>query len=189
MRGAVEAMLLATTRSVRAGTGQEEAFGALDTALRPRLIRYFSSASFSPDDAEDLTQKTLIRVFRGIGSVRREDRLLAWLFAVARNVRNTAFEHRPPRAVPLDAVPEPADTRHFGCAMQDEPERRIDAVWRAIESLPPRQRECLPLQVRDGLSYAEIAATLRLSMHTVRNHLAAAREGLKRRTAMIASRE
>ena len=43
---------------------------------------------------------------------------------------------------------------------------------------PPDQP--LPLQVRDGLSYEEIAATLRLSVNTVRNHLAAARESLRR---------
>jgi len=59
-------------------------------------------------------------------------------------------------------------------------EKRIEAVWRAIDALPPRQRQCLPLQVRDGLSYQEIAATLRLSVNTVRNHLAAARESLRR---------
>ena len=38
-------------------------------------------------------------------------------------------------------------------------EKRIEAIWRAIEALPARQRQCLPLQVRDGLSYEEIAAT------------------------------
>ena len=112
--------------------------------------------------------------------MREEDKLLAWLFTVARNVRNTAFERRPPAALPLEAIPEPADAREMGKSEQRSREQRIEALWKAIAALPPRQRQCLPLQVRDGLSYEEIAATLRLSVNTVRNHLAAARENLKR---------
>jgi RNA polymerase sigma-70 factor (ECF subfamily) len=174
-----EAVLRLARRQLRQGAALDEAFRGLDAELRPRLLRYFRAASFSPEDAEDLVQKTLARVFQGIGGVREEEKLLAWLFTVARNVRNTAFERRPPRALPLEAVPELRDTKE-GDATHERRERRIEAVWRAIESLPPRQRQCLPLQVRDGLSYEEIAATLRLSVNTVRNHLAAARESLRR---------
>jgi len=174
-----EDALAAALRGVRAGGAHaDEPFRGLDAALRPRLFRYFRSASFSREDAEDLVQKTLVRVFQGIGDVREEDKLLAWLFTVARNVRNTAFERQPPRAVPLEAVAEPADPREIGDGVHER-KTRSEALWRAIEALPPRQRQCLPLQVRDGLSYEEIAATLRLSVNTVRNHLAAARENLK----------
>lgn len=175
-----EEALVSALRRARGGADVEEAFGGLDAALRPRLLRYFRAASFSREDAEDLVQKTLARVFQGIGGVREEEKLLAWVFTVARNVRNTAFERRPPRAVSLDEIPEPADAREMDDSAHDSREKEIQAIWRAIEALPPRQRQCLPLQVRDGLSYEEIAATLRLSVNTVRNHLAAARESLRR---------
>ncbi len=178
-----EEALVATLRRARSGADPDEAFRELDADLRPRLTRYFRAASFSPEDAEDLVQKTLARVFQGIRGVREEDKILAWLFAVARNVRNTAFERRPPRALSLEAVAELPDARPMNDAEHTGRERRIEALWRAIEALPPRQRQCLPLQVRDGLSYEEIAATLRLSVNTVRNHLAAARESLKRMLA------
>ena len=170
-----EEALAALRRARSGGADEDSAFRELDRLFRPRLLRYFLASSFSREDAEDLVQKTLVRVFQGIGGVREEDRLLAWLFTVARNVRNTAFERRPPPALPLDAVAEPADTRGM-----ESSERDVDALWKAIEALPPRQRQCLPLQVRDGMSYEEIAATLRLSVNTVRNHLAAARESLRR---------
>jgi RNA polymerase sigma-70 factor (ECF subfamily) len=170
-----EEALAALRRARSEGADEDAAFRELDRLFRPRLLRYFRAASFSREDAEDLVQKTLLRVFQGIGSVREEEKLLAWLFTVARNVKNTAFERQPARAVPLEAVPEPPDAREM-----ESSENRIEAIWRAIETLPPRQRQCLPLQVRDGLSYEEIAATLRLSVNTVRNHLAAARENLRR---------
>ena len=175
-----EESLVAALRRARVGADRDEAFRQLDAQVRPRLMRYFRAASFEPEDAEDLVQKTLARVFQGIGGVREEGKLLAWLFTVARNVRNTAFERRPHRTLQLEAVPEPPDTREMNDAAHAGREKRIEAVWRAIEALPPRQRQCLPLQVRDGLSYEEIAATLRISVNTVRNHLAAARESLKK---------
>lgn len=175
-----EEALVSVLRRARSGKASADAvFGELDASLRPRLLRYFR-ASFPEEDAEDLVQKTLLRVFQGIGGVREEEKLLAWLFTVARNVRNTAFERRPPRALPLEAVPELPDRREMNDAGEESRESRRLALWRAIEALPPRQRQCLPLQVRDGLSYEEIAATLRLSVNTVRNHLAAARESLRR---------
>lgn len=180
---AADVALLEALRRLKAGAEPDEAFSGLDRVLRPRLTAYFRAASFSTEDAEDLVQKTLVRVFQGIGGVREEERLLAWLFTVARNVRNTGFERRPPRAVPLEAVPEPEDSREIGNGTEERRQTRIEAIWRAVETLPPRQRQCLPLQVRDGLSYEEIAATLRLSVNTVRNHLAAARESLKRMLA------
>ncbi|MEX0879451.1 MAG: RNA polymerase sigma factor [Thermoanaerobaculia bacterium] len=173
---ALVAALLRAKRSV----DSDQAFRELDRHLRPRLHRYFRAASFSQEDSEDLVQKTLTRVFQGIGGVREEEKLLAWLFTVARNVRNTAFERRPPRSLSLEEIPEPADTREMFDAGHKRRGNRIEAIWRAVEALPPRQRQCLPLQVRDGLSYEEIAATLRLSVNTVRNHLAAARESLRR---------
>ena len=178
-----EEALLAALRRARSGSGVEEAFGELDRVLRPRLLRYFGASGVPAADAEDLVQKALVRVFQGIGGVREEEKLLAWLFTVARNVRNTDFERRPPPAVPLEAVPEPPDSRQIGNGTQELRERRIEALWRAVEALSPRQRQCLPLQLRDGLSYEEIAATLRLSVNTVRNHLAAARESLRRTLA------
>jgi RNA polymerase sigma-70 factor (ECF subfamily) len=175
-----EDALLAALRRAHGAAGSAQAIEELDSVLRPRLIRYFRAASFSLEDAEDLVQKALLRVFQGIGGVREGEKLLGWLFTVARNVRNTAFERSPPRGLALEKVPEPADTRPMDDEARASRQRRIDAVWQAIEALPPRQRQCLPLQVRDGLSYEEIAATLRISVNTVRNHLAAARESLKR---------
>jgi RNA polymerase sigma-70 factor (ECF subfamily) len=177
--------LLRAVSLARRGEGSEESFGELDAALRPRLRRYFESAGFSPEDAQDLVQKTLVRVFKGIGGLREEEKFLAWLFSIARNVLRTAVVERREAArmsLPLEAVADVPDGADGPAGRGDEKDRetRIAAVWRAIERLPLRQRQCLPLQIRDELSTEEIAATLRLSVNTVRNHLAAARKSLRR---------
>jgi RNA polymerase sigma-70 factor (ECF subfamily) len=164
--------------------GDEEACRSLDEQLRPRLLRYFRAPSSAAEDAEDLVQKTLARVFRGIGGLENEESFLPWLFTIARNVRRTSEQRRrrepapDPGSAPEEiADPSPPDTLEENEAGRARRKALVDAMGR----LPARQRQCLALQIRDGLSYEEIAGTLRLSVNTVRNHLAAARESLRAR--------
>jgi RNA polymerase sigma factor (sigma-70 family) len=170
-------------RSVQgARNGGEEACRALDEYLRPRLLRYFRARSSGAEDAEDLVQKTLARVFRSIGGLENEESFLPWFFTIARNVRRTSEERRRREPAPdpgsvLEEIADPAPPDHLEEAQLDR--ARVEAVREAMRQLPARQRQCLALQVRDGLSYEEIAGTLRLSVNTVRNHLAAARESLR----------
>jgi RNA polymerase sigma-70 factor (ECF subfamily) len=172
-------------RSVRgARKAREEDFRVLDERLRPRLLRYFRARTPGAEDAEDLVQKTLARVFRSIGGLENEESFLPWLFTIARNVRRTSEQRR--RREPamdaeavLEGIPSPAPPDPLEDAEADRARR--EALKEALAGLPARQRQCLVLQIRDGLSYEEIAGTLRLSVNTVRNHLAAARESLRAR--------
>ena len=52
-------------------------------------------------------------------------------------------------------------------------------LWTALDALPEMRRKCLLLAKRDGLSYKEIAQELKLSEHTVRNHISRALETLR----------
>ena len=54
-------------------------------------------------------------------------------------------------------------------------------VRRAIEALPPRQRETMRLRVSEGLTYDEIAARLGVGRDAVRMNLIEARRKLLRR--------
>lgn len=177
--------LLDVLQRVRAGDAA--ATSALDAVLRPRLDRYFRAGPWPPEDAEDLVQKTLTRVFLHVHQLARTEAFLPWLFAIARNVRATARDRSLARQrvevgglelVEHRAAPEPTE--------REQPER-VAALERAIEALPPRQRQCLRLQMGSDLSYEEIAATMKLSENTVRNHLALARESLRR--ALTAAEE
>jgi RNA polymerase sigma factor (sigma-70 family) len=49
-----------------------------------------------------------------------------------------------------------------------------DRVWRAVLSLPPRQRAVTVLRYYEDLSEAEIAATLQMAPGTVKSHSHAA---------------
>jgi len=174
-------------RQLRAGIEVDAAWGAVDRHLRPRLLAYSQGHGLTRADAEDLVQTTLARVYQGVAALRDESSFLPWLFVIARNERRRwreASARQPPSAGESAAdaaarLPDPrpdAAPETVGAVAE-----RLRAVRSAIEALPPQQRQCLLLQAVHGLSYDEIGATLRLSVHTVRNHLAQARRGLRRR--------
>ena len=170
-------------RRLRAGGEAEEWFAVLDARLRPRLLAYFRADAASREDAEDLAQHTLARVLQGVGRLRAEESFMAWLFTIARNVRRTALDHRrrAARVVAggLEMAGDPPDPRPTPLEGGLE-EERLAALRAAIAELPRQQKQCFLLRIDMELSYEEVAATLGLSVYTVRNHLALARKILRR---------
>lgn len=177
--------VLQAVQKLRAGVDVDESFARIEGWLRPRLTGYFRAHYFSPEDAEDLVQRTFARVYLGIRQLEREEKFLAWLFVIARNVRFTAAgeqqreKHMVAGGIELaEEIPDPRAASWSHDQQLDQ--QRLDAVGAAIEALPAQQRQCLLLRVRDELPYTEIAAVLRLSVNTVRNHLAEAKKNLRR---------
>jgi RNA polymerase sigma-70 factor (ECF subfamily) len=177
--------LAEAVRRARAGGDEAAGFRALEAQLAPRLLRYFRAHAFAPPDAEDLVQAVLLRVWRGLPQLQQAERFLVWVFVIARNVARTArSRQRRERhwiaggSELAEDVPDP----RAAASLRDHAEaERWEAMRAIIDELPPQQRQCLLLQLREELSYEEISETLRLSLHTVRNHLAAARKTLRQR--------
>jgi RNA polymerase sigma-70 factor, ECF subfamily len=157
-----------------------EAVAGIDRWARPRLLRYFMAGGLARSEAEDLVQQTMLLVLRGLGQLREPEKLLPWLFAIARRVRARArrrqhVERARHGEADLDSLKEAGP----GMEARSGLRRRLRRLDPAIAALPRQQRQCLLLQVREELSYAEIADALCLSRNTVRNHLAQARRALK----------
>ena len=161
-----EAFALAV-RHLKDGHDVEDSARHLVEEFRPRLIAYFRHHNFSNADAEDLAQETLRRVLTSIGGLNDESKFMPWFFQIARNVRLTA------RAVvnqrqeeTLDAVgsAEPADPGEDAISKTIYREQ-LERTWNAVERLPAQQKRCLVLRAVHEMSYEEIAAVLRLSVH------------------------
>lgn len=70
----------------------------------------------------------------------------------------------------------------------EEAQRRSEMevrLWEAVDSLPPKRRELLLLNKRDGLKYSDIARLKGLSENTVRNQIFRAIESLRNNTKKI----
>lgn len=70
----------------------------------------------------------------------------------------------------------------------EEAQRRSEIevrLWEAVDSLPPKRRELLLLNKRDGLKYSDIARLKGLSENTVRNQIFRAIESLRNNSKKI----
>jgi RNA polymerase sigma-70 factor, ECF subfamily len=172
-------------RSARRGQDVAHSFRTLVAQLAPRLRGYFRGYSFPDEEGEDLVQAVLTRMWQGLSHLQAEESFLPWLFTIARNVRCAAWQSRQRertwRAEVVELSDEVADPRAAGIVEDQAQAERMEEMLAAIEDLPPQQRQCLLLRVRDEQSYEDIAVVMRLSLHTVRNHIAAAKKSLRRR--------
>ena len=113
-------------------------------------------------EAEDVLQETFVQVLRRPEALADVRSVRAWLLAIAHNLAaNTLRRKRRHRvAAEVCAFPQPRAT-------EEDIEPRLEAMYRAIESLPDEQREVLYLRLHERLSYAEIAVVQGVPVGTV----------------------
>ena len=179
---------------LQAGIDVDDSFRRLFEVLRPRLVAFFLRYRFTNEESHDLTQETLFRVFKGIGTFRRESRFERWLFEIAGNVYRNELRRR--GAVKRDGHDESLDAAMERDSASDRPavslprsgsdplaevleKERLEALRRAIAAMPPQMRRCLFLRMAQGLKYREIAVVMKISIDTVKAHLHQARQRLK----------
>src|SRR5215213_5003482 len=85
--------------------GDEAAFTALVEPYRARLRVHCYRLLGSFDDAEDLTQETLLRAWRGRAAFEGRAQLRTWLYRIATNACLNALARAPRRVLPPDVAP------------------------------------------------------------------------------------
>jgi len=158
--------------------GCGESFAQIVGLYQERIFNYLLRLTRSPHEAEDLTQETFLKAYRGLQRYARRYSFTTWLFTIA---KRTAINHfRSNRH--YEALPENDDFPSSGANPSDELASKDDqaSLWALAGKLPPKQREALWLRYGEGLSVAEAAAVmrtrqiyLRVLLHRGRKQLAA----------------
>jgi RNA polymerase sigma-70 factor (ECF subfamily) len=128
--------------------------------------------------AEDVTQDVFLAVMREAARYEPgRSTVMAWLCGIARNHARRRLE-REGRMVPL---PEDSEADRPGAAAHPDPlgdlanARQLDALRRAVLTLPLRYREVVVLCDLQELSYKDAALSLDCAVGTVRSRLHRAR--------------
>jgi DNA-directed RNA polymerase specialized sigma24 family protein len=136
-------------------------------AYAPHVHR-FLVAAVGPVDADDCFQETFLSALRAYPRLQHGTNLRAWVLTIAHRKAIDAGRARARRAVPTAAVP---DVGSPGAADGDP------ALWRAVRSLPPKQRDAVVLRYVNDLAHAEIAAAIGCSAEAARRSV---HEGVKK---------
>ncbi len=118
--------------------------------------------------ADDLSQETFLKAYRGIRSYNHQAKFLTWLYAIA---KNTYFEH-------LRRGEKFEEWAEDDTAATSTTDSRLD-IAKCMLQLQPEERLVLTLAYSEGLSQTEVAELLEMPLGTVKTHTLRAKEKLK----------
>ena len=145
--------------------------------LLPNLYRFALRLSRRPDVAEDLVQMTVERALASRAVRDPGTRLEPWVIRILRNAWIDMTRRNRTRGTEVDIVDTPEALTVDGRQVT-EAALMLDATERALDALPPDQREVLLLVCYQELSYSETAEVLGIPMGTVMSRLARGRAAL-----------
>lgn len=165
-------------RVAMARGGDGEAFAAL---VRPHIDAvhgFLVRMTGHHDDAKDVLQETLVRVWSALDSYEHDGRFRAWMFAIARNAA-------------LDRIRAERDARSMGtlgglsdggASPADRAEQRefVGDLESALEKLPEARRSVFVMRQEAGLTYREIADAMGIPLGTALSHMHHAVRALKK---------
>jgi RNA polymerase sigma-70 factor (ECF subfamily) len=175
--------------------GDAAAFETLVNERSGEIYGLLYRLTENAEEARDLTQETFLRAFQSINHFRGESDVRTWIYRIAINQARNRWRwwrrRRRDATVSLDApeigggrlglistlksntVKDPGQD-----TLANERER---ALKKALSSLRRVYREAVVLRDIEGFAYEEIAATLQISVGTVKSRLARGRQELRRK--------
>ena len=161
----------------RSAGGDTRAFEVLVARHGGPVLRFLRSLGAGAD-AEDLVQETFLAAWRSAARFRNEGSVRSWLFTPARRRAHRAWRRAASERdnQPLSELAEAAGWGHSGLRADLET-RLTDRLLldQALERLAPADRASLLLVDAEGLSLAEAAQALDLSLPAMKSRLHRAR--------------
>jgi len=169
-------------------------FDTLFERFHPMVYQLACRVLGDREEALDVAQEVFLSIYRKIHRFRGESSLKTWVYRIAVNraANRCRWWNRLRRrgTVSLEERPCGEDRRSYGETLQAKgrsPEEGVylqeerEEIRRSLAALPVQQRVAVVLRDIEGLSYEEIAASLNVSIGTVKSRIARGREALKRR--------
>lgn len=160
----------------RARAGDAAAFRRVAEAYERVLYRIAWRMTFDAEEARDLCQDILLRVYRNLDRYDPERPFEPWLYRVATNVCLN-WRKRPRRPEAVGGAAE-LDLRAPAARVEEAP-GDAEQLRRALQELPDDYRLVLALRYEEGHSYDRIAELTGQPLGTVKTWIFRAKEKLK----------
>lgn len=155
---------------------------ACQALIRPQVAvvrRMARALAREQQDADDIAQEALLRVFRSLPSFRGDAKFSTWLTTLTKNscvdwYRSRWAKSRDREVVAPEDLPDPFKDQEALLRQKD----RAEALWEAVRCLDPNFRVPLLLCELEGMTYEEIAHSEQIPIGTVRSRVSRAKENL-----------
>ena len=173
--------------------GDPGAFDRFVEHFRAKIFQYSWLMCGHREDAEEVAQETLLKVFESFDQLREPERIRPWVFRIAKNAclmkrRKSVFA--PDRELSLEEFMPQRDQQDGRITIQIAdwsalPDDQLlqtemkEVLTRAIASLPETHRSVILLRDIEELSTQETSQILEISEDTVKQRLHRARLALR----------
>ncbi len=164
----------------RAQSDDDRAFGELIERYETKVYSLALKMLRNPEDAEDVLQDTFLRAYRGIKSFQGHSTFSTWVYRITANSALMKLRKKKLPTVSIDDADErevPINIADWapGPVEQLLNEETRQAMSEAIDALPAEFRQVFVLRDVEGLSNADVAEILDLSVAAVMSRLHRAR--------------
>jgi len=162
--------------------GQEWAFNVLVDKYQDRLLKLAYGITLDQEDSQEVVQDVFISVFKNIQNFRQDASLATWLRKITINQclnwkrkwkRRFKWHH-----VSIESNTELANEKKHDPESLYQKKQLEEDLMEAIKILPEKIRLVFALNAFEGLSYDQIAKTLKIKKGTVSSRLYFARKKL-----------
>ena len=150
--------------------------------LKNELFRVAFRITLNRDDAEDVVQETMMKVWNRREQWQQIGSMEAFCLTICRNVALDHQKRMENQNVSLDDE-ETLSTKLSNLRSPDEQAEQRDRVERVrnlMNQLPEKQRTCMQLRDVEGKSYKEIAAVMDITEQQVKVNIFRARQTIKK---------
>jgi RNA polymerase sigma-70 factor, ECF subfamily len=185
----------------RLQSGEEQALSDLSDAYGSKIYQLAFRYLRNKEDAEEVTQDVLFKVYRKVGEFRGDAALSSWIYRITFNAamsrlrtaqyQRAQAEDRREAAIDTDTMGEPARPVDVADWTDLADERVLRSqlrtrVLRAILALPAIYRAPVMLRDIQGMSTEEASAMLKVKDQTLKSRLHRGRLILRRQLADFA---
>jgi len=142
----------------------EEAFSHLVQKYQERLYWHIRKIVIAHEDADDVLQNTMIKIWRSMNSFRAESGLFTWLYRIATNEALTFLKQKKKR----NFAPWVDVEQQISESLESDPWFNGDEIQlklqQAIVKLPEKQRIVFNMKYFDQVKYEEMSEILGTSV-------------------------
>lgn len=135
----------------------ERGFSLLVKTYQERLYWHIRGMVGQHDDADEVMQKTFIKVFKGIQGFQRNSKLYTWLYRIATNESLSFLAKKQKNQ--LESIDDKENTKVQSISADAYVDNSLaeKLLAEAITLLPDKQKQVFLLRYYDELSYQDIS--------------------------------
>jgi RNA polymerase sigma-70 factor (ECF subfamily) len=172
----------------KAREGDIESFEALVRKYQGFIYNIALRMFANKEDASDIAQEALIKAYKNLKRFNERSLFSTWLYRITMNTCIDEQRKRQKQKIIKFQDKDNDDTRSYIENIKDKgltPEEaalkkeRMDALKKAIQSLPDKHKSIIILRDIKGMDYESIGEVLGISNGTVKSRISRARQRLK----------